>query len=147
MEIDTKRNRSQAGGADRVTGEAAATACVARVAHELSRGHGEYTLTPAATRAIGQVGHGDRGALSFLYARYAEDVYSHARTVIDDHKAALDITHRVFARLGSPSEQSGDRYDEPAADPNVDSARSTGRIAFERGSPYRRSTRDDCASI
>jgi hypothetical protein len=147
MEMEMKRNRSQAGSATRLAGGAEAAACIATVARELSRGHGEYTMTPATARAMRQVRRGDNGALSFLYVRYAEDVYSHARAVIDEHDAALDITRRVFARLKSPPEQGDGWYDEPPAPPNEDSAQSANRIQPELGSSDRCSTRDDCASI
>ena len=144
--METKRNRSQAAGTIRIAREAEAASCVATVARELSQGCGEYTMTPVAARAMEQVRRGDRGALSFLYVRYAENVYSRARATIDDHDVALDITRRVFASLGSSPEES-DRYDEPPTDLSMDSTQSASRITPERGSSHRRSMRDDCASI
>lgn len=142
-----KRDRSHTLGTMRISRTEEAEACIASVARELSQGDGEYTMTPMAVRAIKRVRHGDHDALSFLYVRYAENVYSRARTVIDDHDAALEITRRVFAKLGSRLEQSDDRHDEASASPNADSTRSTGRIPPERGGLRQRSTRDDCANI
>jgi hypothetical protein len=147
MEMETKRNRSQAAGTTRIAREAEVASCIANVARELSQGCGEYKMTPTAARAMEQVRRGDRGALSFLYVRYAENVYSQARATIDDHDMALDITRRVFASLGSSPGVHDDRYDEPPTDLSMDSARSASRIAPERSSSHRRSTRDDCASI
>lgn len=99
MEMKTKRNRPEAGDTTRVADEAEAAACIAEALRDLSQGRGGYAMTPTAVRALGRARRGDHGALSFLYARYADDVYSRARMIVDDHSAALDITRRVFAGL------------------------------------------------
>jgi len=62
-------------------------------------------------RAVGQARAGDRDALLFLYARYADDAYGYALTVVSDHDEARDVTRRVFAGL----EQLIDRYEEQDA--------------------------------
>jgi RNA polymerase sigma-70 factor, ECF subfamily len=50
-------------------------------------------------RAIKRAQDGDREALGFLYARYADDVYGFVRSIVHDHHEAEDITQHVFAKL------------------------------------------------
>jgi DNA-directed RNA polymerase specialized sigma24 family protein len=66
---------------------------------ELSRDGGGDTVASTLSRAVSGARMGDPDALSFLYARYAEDVYSHIRVIVEDHEMAIDITQRVFAGL------------------------------------------------
>ena len=68
---------------------------------------GEAT-TPLVSRAVRRARAGDRDALQFLYARYSDDVYDYARTVVSGHDEARDVTRRAFARL----ERLIDRYEE-----------------------------------
>ncbi len=42
---------------------------------------------------------GDRDALGFLYARFAEDVCAYAASIVRDPHDAQDITQQVFAKL------------------------------------------------
>jgi RNA polymerase sigma-70 factor (ECF subfamily) len=42
---------------------------------------------------------GDRDALGFLYARFADDVYGYVRSIVHDRHEAEDITQQVFAKL------------------------------------------------
>ncbi len=49
--------------------------------------------------AVKRVQAGDREALGFLYARYADNVYGYARSIVHDHHEAEDVTQHVFAKL------------------------------------------------
>lgn len=60
---------------------------------------GEDAMTPLVSRAVRKARAGDRDALRFLYARYADDVYGYARTIVPDNREARDVTRRAFARL------------------------------------------------
>jgi len=42
---------------------------------------------------------GDRDALAFLYARYADNIYGYVRSIVHDHHEAEDVTQQVFAKL------------------------------------------------
>ncbi len=42
---------------------------------------------------------GDREALGFLYARYADNIYGYVRSIVRDHHEAEDITQHVFAKM------------------------------------------------
>jgi RNA polymerase sigma-70 factor (ECF subfamily) len=42
---------------------------------------------------------GDRSALGFLYARYADDVYGYVHSIVLDAHEAEDVTEQVFAGL------------------------------------------------
>lgn len=61
------------------------------------------------SRAVAQAQRGDRDAVAFLYARYAEDIYGYVRSIVRDHHEAEDVTQHVFAKLigviGSYSER------------------------------------------
>jgi hypothetical protein len=116
MEMEAKRSRSETVGATRLASKAKTAACVAGIVRELSQGRGKYAMTSASAHAMSQARTGDPGALSFLYARYADDVYGRARMIVDDHDAALDITRRVFAKLKRLPERSEGRYDEQPED-------------------------------
>lgn len=65
-------------------------------------------VSPLLSRAIARARAGDRDALQFLYARYADDVYDYARTIGSSHDEARNVTRRAFARL----EELIDRYVE-----------------------------------
>jgi RNA polymerase sigma-70 factor, ECF subfamily len=57
----------------------------------------------AATRmvslAVRRLQAGDREALGFLYARYADNIYGYVRSIVHDHHEAEDVTQHVFAKL------------------------------------------------
>jgi RNA polymerase sigma-70 factor, ECF subfamily len=59
--------------------------------------------TPASNRLISQAvkraQEGDRQALGFLYAHYADNVYGYVRSIVRDHHEAEDVTQHVFAKL------------------------------------------------
>ena len=59
----------------------------------------EDGVTPLLTRAIECAKAGDREAIVFLYARYAEDVCHYAQSVLGDAGEAEELTLRVFAEL------------------------------------------------
>jgi RNA polymerase sigma-70 factor, ECF subfamily len=50
-------------------------------------------------QAVRRAQAGDREALGFLYARYAENIYGYVRSIVKDHHEAEDVTQQVFARL------------------------------------------------
>ncbi len=60
---------------------------------------GEQTNSPSVSRAIKRAQAGDRDALGFLYARYADNVYGYVRSIVHNHHEAEDITQHVFAKL------------------------------------------------
>src|ERR1700688_2906929 len=51
------------------------------------------------SRAIKRAQAGDRQALGFLYAHYADNVYGYVRSIVRDHHEAEDVTQHVFAKL------------------------------------------------
>jgi hypothetical protein len=59
---------------------------------------GERTNSRLVARAVERARLGDRDALAFLYARYAEDVYGAVLAVVCDARRARDITRHAFAR-------------------------------------------------
>ena len=79
---------------DRVGNETEAPASSARgeAAEEAARGR-------LVSRAVRQAQEGDRDALAFLYARYAENIYGYVRSIVHDHHEAEDVTQHVFAKL------------------------------------------------
>lgn len=58
--------------------------------------HVEQRLVTAAVKRAQQ---GDREAIAFLYARFADNVYGYVRSIVQDHHEAEDITQHVFAKL------------------------------------------------
>ncbi len=52
-------------------------------------------ISLAVKRAQG----GDRQALGFLYAHYADNVYGYVRSIVHDHHEAEDVTQHVFTKL------------------------------------------------
>jgi len=68
------------------------------VAH--GRGSRESLATPGpVSLAVKRAQAGDREALGFLYARYADNVYGYVRSIVHDEHEAEDITQHVFAKL------------------------------------------------
>jgi RNA polymerase sigma-70 factor (ECF subfamily) len=59
---------------------------------------GLYT-TEQVSRAVKRAQAGDRDALGFLYARYADNVCGYVRSIVHDEHEAEDITQHVFAKL------------------------------------------------
>jgi RNA polymerase sigma-70 factor, ECF subfamily len=59
----------------------------------------EEKNSPLVSQAIRRAQAGDRDALGFLYARYAENIYGYVRSIVRDHYEAEDITQHVFTKL------------------------------------------------
>jgi RNA polymerase sigma-70 factor, ECF subfamily len=53
------------------------------------------------TRAVARAKTGDMSAVHFLYVRFADDVFGYVRSIVQDTADAEDITHNVFAKLGT----------------------------------------------
>jgi len=56
-------------------------------------------MTRLVSRAVRHAQEGDREALGFLYARYADNVFGYVRSIVHDQHEAEDITQHVFAKL------------------------------------------------
>jgi RNA polymerase sigma-70 factor, ECF subfamily len=92
-------------GADRKAPEAGI--CVAGVIQEVvdgsdctkSRSEADQATSLAVSRAVKRAQGGDREALGFLYARFADNVYGYVRSIVHDHHEAEDVTQHVFAKL------------------------------------------------
>jgi RNA polymerase sigma-70 factor (ECF subfamily) len=56
---------------------------------------------PLVAKAVVQASRGSTDALRFLYARYAETIYSYALSLVRDEHEAEDITQQVFLKLMS----------------------------------------------
>jgi RNA polymerase sigma-70 factor, ECF subfamily len=66
----------------------------------LPRGSHEQERTQRLVpRAVAMAQRGDREAIAFLYARFADDIYSYVRSIVRDHHEAEDVTQHVFAKL------------------------------------------------
>ena len=59
----------------------------------------EERNSPLVSQAIRRAQSGDREALGFLYARYAENIYGYVRSIVRSHHEAEDITQHVFTKL------------------------------------------------
>ena len=59
----------------------------------------DEAATRLVSRAVCRAQEGDREALGFLYARYADDIYGYVHTIVHDHHVAEDITQHVFAKM------------------------------------------------
>lgn len=59
----------------------------------------EQAASRLVSRAVKRAQGGDRDALAFLYARFADDICGYARSIVHDHHEAEDITQQVFAKL------------------------------------------------
>lgn len=60
----------------------------------------ETAAARLVSRAVARAQQGDRDALGFLYARYADSIYGYVRSIVRDHHEAEDVTQHVFAKLG-----------------------------------------------
>jgi len=49
--------------------------------------------------AITRAKEGDRDALSFLYVRYADNIYGYVKSIVRDEHEAEDITQNLFSKL------------------------------------------------
>lgn len=90
----------------------AASAALATVARgpAIERGnHPRFQRRPApvesqadsrlVARAVAAAKQGDRDAVQFLYARYADNVYGYVCSIVRDDHEAEDITQNVFLKL------------------------------------------------
>ncbi len=59
----------------------------------------ELAARRRVSRAVKRAQEGDRAAIGFLYARYADNVYGYVRSIVHDPHEAEDITQHVFAKL------------------------------------------------
>jgi RNA polymerase sigma-70 factor (ECF subfamily) len=62
-------------------------------------GVSEQASARLVSQAVRRAQAGDREALGFLYARYADNVYGYVRSIVHDHHEAEDVTQHVFAKL------------------------------------------------
>jgi RNA polymerase sigma-70 factor, ECF subfamily len=60
---------------------------------------GEETNSRLVARAVKRAQMGDREALGFLYARYADNINGYVLSIVHDHHQAEDITQHVFAKM------------------------------------------------
>ncbi len=51
------------------------------------------------SQAIRRAQAGDREAIGFIYARYADNIHGYVRSIVHDTHEAEDITQQVFAKL------------------------------------------------
>jgi RNA polymerase sigma-70 factor (ECF subfamily) len=56
-------------------------------------------MTQLVSQAVRRAKDGDREALGFLYARYADNVFGYVRSILHDPHDAEDVTQQVFAKL------------------------------------------------
>ena len=63
---------------------------------------------PRVTRAVAAAKRGDRGALGYLYSRYADCVFGFVASIVRDDDEAEDVTQHVFVKLMTKL----DRYEE-----------------------------------
>ncbi len=54
---------------------------------------------PMLRRAIARGKEGDRGAIHYLYAIYADDLFAFVRSIVGHHHDAEDVTQNLFAKL------------------------------------------------
>lgn len=62
-------------------------------------GTSEQQMSRLVSQAVRRAQAGDREALGFLYARYADNVYGYVRSIVHDTHEAEDVTQQVFAKL------------------------------------------------
>jgi RNA polymerase sigma-70 factor (ECF subfamily) len=56
-------------------------------------------MTLRVSQAVRRAQLGDREALGFLYARYADNVQGYVHSIVHDSHEAEDVTQQVFAKL------------------------------------------------
>ncbi len=59
----------------------------------------EQLMTRRVSAAVRRAKDGDREALGFLYARYADNIYGYVLSIVHDPYEAEDVTQQVFAKL------------------------------------------------
>jgi RNA polymerase sigma-70 factor, ECF subfamily len=59
----------------------------------------EEMMSRRVSQAVKRAQQGDREAMGFLYARYADNVYGYVRSIVHDSHEAEDVTQQVFAKL------------------------------------------------
>jgi RNA polymerase sigma-70 factor, ECF subfamily len=59
----------------------------------------EELMSRRVSQAVKRAQQGDREAMGFLYARYADNVYGYVRSIVHDSHEAEDVTQQVFAKL------------------------------------------------
>jgi RNA polymerase sigma-70 factor, ECF subfamily len=62
-------------------------------------GDSDRTEQRMVSAAVRRAQEGDRDAIAFLYARFADNVYGYVRSIVRDHHEAEDVTQHVFAKL------------------------------------------------
>lgn len=59
----------------------------------------EQLMSRRVSQAVKRAQLGDREAMGFLYARYADNVHGYVRSIVRDSYEAEDVTQQVFAKL------------------------------------------------
>jgi RNA polymerase sigma-70 factor (ECF subfamily) len=59
----------------------------------------EELMSRRVSQAVKRAQLGDREAMGFLYARYADNVHGYVRSIVHDSHEAEDVTQQVFAKL------------------------------------------------
>jgi RNA polymerase sigma-70 factor (ECF subfamily) len=59
----------------------------------------DLATTRRVSQAVRRAQDGDREALGFLYACYADNVHGYVRSIVHDPHEAEDVTQQVFAKL------------------------------------------------
>src|ERR1700733_3069139 len=59
----------------------------------------EQLMSRRVAQAVKRAQLGDREAMGFLYARYADNVHGYVRSIVHDSHEAEDVTQQVFAKL------------------------------------------------
>jgi RNA polymerase sigma-70 factor (ECF subfamily) len=59
----------------------------------------EDLMRRRVAHAVARAQLGDRDALGFLYARYADSIHGYVRSIVNDLHDAEDVTQQVFAKL------------------------------------------------
>jgi RNA polymerase sigma-70 factor (ECF subfamily) len=65
----------------------------------VASGGSEQLTSQRTSEAVRRAQAGDREALGFLYARYADNIYGYVRSIVHDPHEAEDVTQQVFAKL------------------------------------------------
>jgi len=59
----------------------------------------DEAVSRRVSHAVRRAQLGDREAVGFLYARYADNIYGYVRSIVHDPHEAEDVTQQVFAKL------------------------------------------------
>src|ERR1700722_5656169 len=59
----------------------------------------DEAVSRRVSHAVRRAQLGDREAVGFLYARYADNIYGYVRSIVHDPHEAEDVTQKVFAKL------------------------------------------------